>query len=140
MRPRLQGLRHVALYVSDVERSLVFYRDVMGMELEWRPAPDSVYLTSGTDNLALHRRGPVLPSQSQSTDQTLDHIGFVVPSAADVDDWARFLEGHDVTLAMVPKTHRDGARSLYFHDPDGIRIQIIHHPPISEGSDVSVDG
>ena len=27
----------------------------MGMQVEWRPDPDNVYLTSGNDNLALHR-------------------------------------------------------------------------------------
>lgn len=129
MRPHLQGLRHVALYVHDVEKSLKFYRDVMGMELEWRPDPDNVYLTSGSDNLALHRR---THNGSAERDQTLDHIGFVVPRSQDVDEWARYLEEHGVQLSMAPRTHRDGARSIYFHDPDGIRIQIIHHPPISE--------
>lgn len=130
MRPRLQGLHHVALYVSDLERSVAFYRDVMGMDLEWQPDPDNAYLTSGSDNLALHRReGP----QLAATDRRLDHIGFVVPSAEDVDDWARYLESHGMRLSMDPKTHRDGARSIYFEDPDGVRVQIIHHPPISNG-------
>ena len=130
MRPRMQGLRHIALYVSDIERSLVFYRDLIGMDLEWRPDPDNVYLTSGSDNLALHKRAGM---GSASTDPTLDHIGFVVPVQDDVDEWARYLEARGVKLTMAPRTHRDGARSLYFEDPDGIRIQIIHHPPISEG-------
>jgi hypothetical protein len=30
------------------------------------------------------------------------------------------------------KTHRDGARSFYFRDPDGLLIQLLYHPPISE--------
>ena len=52
-------------------------------------------------------------------------------SAALVDEWAAYLEGNGVALDMRPKTHRDGARSCYFRDPDGNRVQIIHHPPIS---------
>jgi len=32
---------------------------------------------------------------------------------------------------MEPKTHRDGARSIYFKDPEENMIQIIFHPPIS---------
>ena len=36
-----------------------------------------------------------------------------------------------IVLADEPKTHRDGARSFYFHDPDGVLIQLIYHPPIS---------
>lgn len=136
MRPNLEGLRHVALYVADVERSLAFYRDVMGMTLEWRPDPDNVYLTSGSDNLALHRRSASPPLAEQSVldaPPVLDHIGFLVGSPKDVDAWAGYLESHGLTLATSPRTHRDGARSLYLLDPDGIRIQIIYHPPISSG-------
>lgn len=130
MRPNMEGLRHVALYVEDVERSLAFYRDVMGMRLEWRPDPDNVYLTSGSDNLALHKRSSGGSSDAPSD---LDHIGFLVADPEDVDAWARYLEAQGLTLAMSPRTHRDGARSLYLLDPDGIRIQIIYHPPISSG-------
>ena len=50
----------------------------------------------------------------------------------DVDAWAAFLEDHGVTIDAKPRTHRDGARSCYFKDPDGNTVQIIHHPPISD--------
>jgi len=49
----------------------------------------------------------------------------------DEAEWAAFLESRGVTLAARPKTHRDGARSCYLHDPDGNAVQIIYHPPIS---------
>ena len=55
MRPLLLGLRHVALNVRDVRRSVDFYRNVLGMQVEWEPDPDNIYLSSGIDNLALHR-------------------------------------------------------------------------------------
>ena len=35
-------------------------------------------------------------------------------------------------LLTEPRTHRDGARSFYLEDPEGNRIQIIHHPPLTE--------
>jgi len=54
-----------------------------------------------------------------------------VRSADDVDRWAAFLDSRGVALTAKPKTHRDGARSLYFQDPDGNSVQVIHHPPIS---------
>ena len=128
MVPQMIGLRHAALFVKDVDRSLNFYRDVFGMELEWRPDADNVYLTSGTDNLALHR---MPPDQEPGEVQTLDHIGFVVRNADDIDEWAAHVRSLGFELAKQPKTHRDGARSLYFRDPDGILIQVIHHPPIA---------
>ncbi|MFT4677497.1 MAG: catechol 2,3-dioxygenase-like lactoylglutathione lyase family enzyme, partial [Candidatus Azotimanducaceae bacterium] len=49
------GLRHVALFVHDLEASEHFFVELMGMAVEWRPDPDNVYLTSSNDNLALHR-------------------------------------------------------------------------------------
>ena len=49
------GLRHVALSVRDVRKSLAFYSTVLGMKLEWMPDEQNAYLTSGQDNLALHQ-------------------------------------------------------------------------------------
>ena len=51
------GLRHVALRVGDIRKSLDFYTRVLKLKVEWHPDPDNVYLTSGTDNLALHQVG-----------------------------------------------------------------------------------
>jgi catechol-2,3-dioxygenase len=130
-RPNLQGMWHVALKVPDVEQALVFYRDLVGMRVEWRPDPDNVYLTSGRDNLALHRDAAADAGAAASA---LDHIGFVLPAAADVDRWADWFAEHGLTVEQAPKTHRDGARSLYIRDPAGNLVQFIHHPPISEGA------
>ena len=130
MHPGFVGLRHAALRVRDVDRSQAFYTDVLGMRLEWKPDPENAYLTSGTDNLALHQ----LPAGTEPGEiQTLDHIGFAVPCIGDVDEWADRLRGRGVEFVKPPKTHRDGARSFYFYDPDRILIQVIYHPPLCEG-------
>ena len=125
-RPAHAGLRHLALNVRDLPAMKRFYTDVLGFVVEWEPDADNVYLSSGTDNLALHRA--IEPSRER---QALDHLGLVVRAPEDVDAWARFLASRGVPLAAEPRTHRDGARSCYLHDPDGNKIQIIHHPPIS---------
>ena len=125
----LLGIRHIALNVRSVPKSIEFYSTVLGMRLEWLPDPENAYLTSGQDNLALHQ----LPSgQEAGGTQTVHHIGFVVRRPEEVDQWAAKLRKLGVTLAAEPKTHRDGARSFYFHDPDGLLIQLIYHPPISQ--------
>jgi catechol 2,3-dioxygenase-like lactoylglutathione lyase family enzyme len=132
MEPLFLGLRHVALNVRDVQRSLAFYSKILGMELEWMPDDDNAYLTSaGQDNLALHR---LPPGSEPGKVQTVHHIGFVVKRPENVDQWAERLRSHGIALAQEPKTHRDGARSFYFHDPDGLLIQLIYHPPISDNS------
>ena len=125
-RPAHRGLRHVALNVRDLDAMKQFYVDVLGFAVEWEPDPDNIYLSSGTDNLAFHRS-----SQRAASGQALDHLGLIVKEPDDVDAWATFLERRGVALDAKPRTHRDGARSCYFSDPDGNRIQIIHHPPIS---------
>ena len=126
-RPSHRGLRHLALNVSNLEEMRRFYTELLGSAVEWEPDPDNVYLSSGTDNLALHRApGGAVPGSR------LDHLGLIVARPEDVDRWAAFLESRGVALEAQPKTHRDGARSCYFKDPDGNTIQIIHHPPISD--------
>ena len=126
-RPRHLGLRHLALHVRAFEETRRFYLDVLGFRVEWEPDADNSYLTSGTDNLALHRA----PAGDGGRETALDHLGILVPEARDVDAWAAWLDSRGVALASRPRTHRDGARSLYLEDPDGNRIQIIHHPPLS---------
>lgn len=123
------GMHHVALFVHDLQACLMFYRDVVGMQEEWQPDPDNIYLTSGKDNVALHRLDQ---DQSLSGPQRLDHIGFILRTAEDVDAWHAHLVKNGVRIAQAPKTHRDGARSLYCLDPAGNLVQFIHHPPIAD--------
>ena len=120
------GMRHVALNVSDMQSSETFYVDLLGMQVEWRPDADNVYLTSGNDNLALHRSDAVAHGS-----QLLDHIGFIVKDAADVDEWYEFLKDNNVKMRTEPRTHRDGARSFYCYDPEGVLVQMIYHPPLA---------
>ena len=124
------GLRHVALFAEHFDESVHFYTQLLGMTVEWHPDADNIYLTSGNDNLALHRytggeRNPAV--------QRLDHIGFIIDAIDQVDVWHDFLVANGVRIKNAVKTHRDGARSFYCLDPDGTLIQMIFHPPISAG-------
>src|SRR5581483_9000296 len=117
MEPPVLGIRHIALNVRNVKTSVQFYSDVLGMKLEWMPDEDNAYLTSGQDNLALHT---LSPGETPAPAQLVHHIGIVVRRPQDVDTWAERLRHLGVSLAQEPKTHRDGARSFYFRDPDGL--------------------
>lgn len=122
-----QGLRHLALNVSDVSASLAFYTTLFGMRVVWQPDPDNVYLSSGCDNLALHR----VAAEELQGGQHLDHFGFLVTCPEDVDHAAEILTAQQVPIAAAPRTHRDGSRSLYCTDPDGNLIQILYEPTLS---------
>ena len=128
MTKKTLGLRHVALFVDNLEACVAFYTDLLGMEIEWQPDSDNVYLTSGNDNLALHR---ATKDFQPNTFQRLDHIGFIIKTLDEVDEWYELFVKKQVTIKMKPKTHRDGARSFYCEDPAGNHVQLIYHPPIS---------
>lgn len=141
VRPSHAGLRHLALNVRDLDAMKRFYVDLLGFQVEWEPDADNVYLSSGIDNLALHRSTVLTTGRStdrsssvaagEGTARALDHLGLIVRRADEVDRWAAFLESRGIQMHAAPRTHRDGARSCYFRDPDGNLVQIIHHPPIS---------
>lgn len=128
--PATSGLRHLALFISSQNflATVQFYTDLLGMEVEWQPDDANIYLTSGNDNLALHRRAYAAAPREQ---QRLDHFGFIIDKIAEVDCWHAFLVAHKVPIRVALKTHRDGARSFYCADPDGNYIQIVYHPPLS---------
>jgi catechol 2,3-dioxygenase-like lactoylglutathione lyase family enzyme len=121
----LLGLRHLALRVRNPQISKNFYVECFGMSVVWEPDPDNVYLSSGVDNLALHR-------DAVETSGALDHLGFIVDSKDAVDALAESFRARGVTIAVEPKDHRDGSRSFYCLDPDGLRIQVLYEPTLSK--------
>ena len=124
------GMRHVALCVRDIAACEDFYVRLMGMQVEWRPDPQNLYLTSGGDSVALHAVEPDAPRDESG--QRLDHLGFFVATAGAVDAWHAWLVANGVGMRSAPRTHRDGARSFYCYDPEGAVVQVIHHPPVAD--------
>jgi catechol 2,3-dioxygenase-like lactoylglutathione lyase family enzyme len=122
-----RGLAHLALRVADLERMRDFYREVFGMRVVWQPDPDNVYLSTGRDNLALHRSSAAAPAESGA----LDHLGFLVESAEAVFAAAAALERRGVALLKPPRHHRDGSSSFYVEDPEGNVVQVLYTPDAS---------
>lgn len=119
------GLRHVALFVQDIERCLAFYEGLMGMRIEWQPDPDNVYLTNDGDVLAIHR-----VDETPQAKQRLDHIGFILDSVESVDEWYSHFVNAGVKITEAPKLHRDGSKGFYCLDYVGHLVEMIYHPPI----------
>ena len=125
----LKGLRHLALKVREIRRSKLFYQELFGMKVVWEPDAQNVYLSSGSDNLALHE----LPKGKEPAfdEQSLDHLGFVVESIERVRELEAEFRSKEVKIVHPFKIHRDGSASFYLADPDGIVIQMLYEPTLS---------
>ncbi|MEU5693137.1 VOC family protein [Actinosynnema sp. NPDC020468] len=116
---------HVGLNVTDLERSLAFYRRVFGFEV----------LESADGHAFLGRDGRLLVTlwkQGEGEFPTarpgLHHLSFEVDTVEEVRAAEGVLRGLDVRFAhdgVVP--HGEGATSggIFFTDPDGIRLEIF---------------
>lgn len=120
------SLKHLALNVVNLAACEAFYVNILGMQVVWRPDADNLYLSSGSDNLALHRAPHNFLAP---TGQRLAHLGFCVPQVTDLQQWSQYLIKHQIPLIAPIKKHRDGSWSLYCADPDGNVIQILWLPP-----------
>ncbi len=105
----------VFLYVSDMERSLAFYRDVLGIPLEGDGDWAESTFSDGV-RFALHQaHGEVTPGT--------EVIDFEV---ADIDDAARRLR--DAGVDVGPVARQDYGCSADFRDPDGYVLQLFQPP------------
>ena len=128
--PRSLGIRHIALRVGDIQKSRAFYQRVFEMVAVWEPDPLNSYLSSGSDNLALHQidKNPITLNGTSAT--PLDHFGFLMETPEAVDEMHRWILHCQIAITKAPKKHRDGSYSFYLADPDGNTIQILYEPNI----------
>jgi catechol 2,3-dioxygenase-like lactoylglutathione lyase family enzyme len=110
----ITGLNHLTLAVSDLERSVVFYSELLGFSIRMH-GPSSAYLEAGTLWLALVldptvRRG-ALPEYS--------HAAFSIASA-ELPLFVQRLKGGGV-VAWQESYRSD---SFYFVDPDGHKLEL----------------
>ena len=130
--PSTKGLRHIALKVSNVATSKAFYQKWFRMRVVWEPDAESVYMSSGVDNLALHQiPQDDIPNHQPHKGQFLDHMGFVMETPESVDQLYQQVVNEGVKIINHPKQHRDGSYSFYLADPDHIVVQILYEPTIS---------
>mgnify|MGYP001366821408 FL=1 len=123
------GIKHVALKVKNFDNCLKFYTDILGMDIDWQPDDNNVYLSNGKDNLALHKDSNL---DLSSKNNRLDHYGIMLKTKDDVDYWFNFIKSHDVEIFKDIKNHRDGSRSFYCYDPDKNILQIMWHPTLNK--------
>jgi len=125
----LKGMHHLALKVKDLKQSKAFYQEMFGMVVVWEPDEKNVYLSSGTDNLALHEHTSAAEPSPDA--QQLDHFGFIIDRIETVRNLEKEFCAKQVKIVHPFKNHRDGSASFYCADPDGIVIQLLYEPHLS---------
>jgi catechol 2,3 dioxygenase len=104
-------LGHVALEVPDLERSLTFWHDVVGLEITDRREGE-VYLRGWGE---FEHHSLVL---MQGASARLHHVGWKAQSAAEVDAFAAYLRGQGVAVEEVPsETEMGQGRAIRFFVP-----------------------
>ena len=134
------GVDHLDLVVSDLERSLAFYQELLRplgytrlSEIEGERGERVLYVgrEGGMASVSLRER------QSHARDIPYDrydlgihHLAFRAESRADVDERAAWLQAQGVEIESGPKEYEytDGYYAVFFPDPDGLKLEILHRP------------
>jgi glyoxylase I family protein len=127
--PDITGIHHISLTVTDLERSVAWYSDVLGLsELlkESHPADDGYAIVLGKPDwsmcVGLHTHPTNGGEVFQESRTGLDHVSFMVADRAELDAWAaRF---RDLGMPQSPVADRDGYAVLVFRDPDNIQLEL----------------
>ena len=134
---RSTGVHHVDLVVSSIERSLPFYRDLLGPlgwhrigEVEGERGETIWYLSGPGTSVGL--RAAQSPGERPYDRYAvgLHHLCFEAVSRAAVDERAEWLEAQGAEIESGPEQYgyQPGYYAVFFYDPDGIKLEIVHVP------------
>ena len=128
--PEFPTIAHVALTVSDLDRSRAWYRRLFGsdpvLDEDTGPFHHVVWLTGGTLVGIHHFPDPASTDPFDERRPGLDHLAFACASRSELEDWARHLDGLDVAHSgIVDAPYGSG---LSFRDPDNIALEFFAPP------------
>lgn len=116
----------VSLTVTDLDRSVSFYRDVLGFtELSRKELTSHLSADGGRALIDLHERRDAIPKPRRSTG--LFHFAILVPSRAALGRSVRRLADQQWPLSGV--ADHLVSEALYLNDPDGLGIEIYRDRP-----------
>ncbi len=147
---RVRGLDHVSVSCADLDRSIEFYCDLLGLELRARGEAEdsSEFALSGIANpgvrwadlqlahaqvleLIEYTQPRGTPTRPEPNDPGATHIALRV---TDADELHRRLQAAGISTRSGPVTIETagawkGARAFYAIDPDGVTVELIQPPP-----------
>jgi catechol-2,3-dioxygenase len=133
----IRRLNHAVLYVRDVDRSVGFYRDVLGFR-EVHRLPGAAFLraaeSTNDHDLGLFEIGSdAAASPAGRGTVGLYHLAWAVSTLSDLAEHeARLREAG----ALVGASDHVTTKALYAHDPDGLEFEVSWLVPLDRVTDV----
>ncbi|HEX2127629.1 MAG TPA: VOC family protein [Solirubrobacterales bacterium] len=135
----VRGVDHLDLVVSDLERSLEFYRGLLeplgftrASEIEGERGERVVYLggTGGPSVSLRERQSDAHATPYDRYGVGIHHLAFVAANREQVDERAAWLRERDTKIESGPEEYdyTPGYYAVFFYDPDGIKLEIVHRP------------
>ena len=120
--PKVTSLGHVGLYVRDMERSVAFYRDILGLQVSDRSPRGGVFMTAQERTLE-HHEVLLAPGRNDPDNvNVLQQISFRCATLKDVKDFYRVFVENDVPINRV--VSHGNTVSVYARDPDGNSVEV----------------
>jgi catechol-2,3-dioxygenase len=120
--PKVTSLGHVGVYARDIERSMAFYRDIIGLKVSDRSPTGAVFMTA-QDRLAEHHELLLVPGRNdEGTANVLQQISFRCASVADVKEFYRVFVENKVPINRC--VSHGNTVSIYAQDPDGNSVEV----------------
>jgi catechol 2,3-dioxygenase-like lactoylglutathione lyase family enzyme len=123
----LRRLQHLVLWVSDVERSVRFYRDVLGFEVTVR-YPNAAFLKipGSPDD---HHLGLFAQPGVREPDERAARMYHSAWEVGEITDLARARQRLTAAGALVGSSDHGVSLSLYAKDPDGLEFEVFWTVP-----------
>jgi len=120
---QIKELGHVVLYVTNIDRAVQFYRDVLGFPVIGLEPGIAVFSSGRTHHEMLLIEIGGVPHKAREPQPGLYHIGFKVgDSDEQLREVARVLDENDVPV--IGATDHGVTHSIYITDPDGNELEL----------------
>jgi catechol 2,3-dioxygenase-like lactoylglutathione lyase family enzyme len=122
------GVHHFRLTVTDVDRAVAFYTQILGFKKLMDLNPGA-FLSNGTVGLGIgphpHPDRAIKGDRFDENRVGLDHMSFAVASRAALDEAVRVLDRHRIEHSEVRDLGEAfGICILVFRDPDNVQLEL----------------